>query len=311
MRRWRNVLLRRVFELGQRVRFDILPRHFYSGVPDIAALKAAGRDGRWTAPRSMEGIAGSDVSGQLQFVRECCPSTLSPQVYDTRVHQQACGENGVPGYGPVEAAFLYCFTATKRPSRVMQVGCGVSTAVMLHAAQDHHHEITVTCVEPYPTQYLIDKHAAGEITLIRERAQDLPAARLSQQLQAGDLLFIDSTHAVKAGSEVNFVILDVLGQLPVGVFVHFHDIWFPYDYSPTILSGDLFFWNETALLMAFLSHNPRFAIAASLSMLHHANPALLHETLPLYRPAPFDRGIALTTEEGMHFPSSAFLQVVA
>ena len=89
---------------------------------------------------------------------------------------------------------------------------------------------------------------------------------------------------MKPGSEVNRIILDVLPRLKSGVFVHFHDIYFPYDYSPTLLSFDLFFWVESTLLHAFLIGNGHCRIVLSTSMLHYAAPERIAALFPRYAP---------------------------
>jgi len=112
----------------------------------------------------------------------------------------------------------------------------------------------------------------------------------------GDLLFIDSTHTVKVGSEVNILILEVLPQLSPGCYAHFHDIYFPYDY-PCALFKIPFFWNESVLLQAFLTGNARYSIAASLSMLHHAKPQALQMLLPNYSRKSWSRVYVLTGDQ--------------
>jgi predicted O-methyltransferase YrrM len=307
-RRLRNGLkrtLRHLFEVGQYCGVDILPRHFYSSVPDMRHLK--GTD-YWRKPLSMIGIKGAEPAGQFEFVEECCTSALRDRLRKGEVHSAACADNGEPGYGPIEADFLHCFIATKRPRRVVQVGAGVSTAVMLRAARESGHLIDVFCVEPYPTDFLRRSMADGRLRLLAMPAQEADLATLTD-LDDGDLLFVDSTHTVKPGSEVNRLVLEVLPRLRAGVYVHFHDITFPYDYPPDILQTN-FFWSEGALLQAFLICNSRSGIAASLSMLQHADPRRLRELLPNFTPGEMKDGVAPPGAPG-HFPSSIYLRMSA
>ena len=299
---------RKLLEAGQRARVDILPRHFYSSVPDVAELKSTSA---WRQPRSLLGVEGADPESQLAFVSECSSEALQELVARTDIHGDACRENGAVGFGPVEAAFLYCFVATKRPPKVVQVGCGVSTAVIYRAAAETGYDVELVCVDPYPTEYLKRLAAAGALTLIAEPAQDVPLAVLTE-LDAGDLLFVDSTHTVKPGSEVNRLVLEVLPRLRSGVLVHFHDITFPYDHTPTILTDDVFFWNESVLLQAFLTGNQGYRIRAALSLLHHAAPTALQSLLPLYEPALLRDGLS-PARHGIpgHFPSSIYLEVTS
>lgn len=256
----------------------------------------------------MTGIRGAAIDEQLAFVRSCCAAEVVERA-PTNLWGLACADNGVPGYGLVEALFLHCFIAHKRPSRIVQIGCGVSTSVILRAARSVGYEPEIVCVEPYPTDYLTRIAGAGEIVLLRTAAQEVSLEELTG-LAGGDLLFIDSTHTVKPGSEVNRIVLEVLPRLAPGVFVHLHDIWFPYDYSPVVLTEDMFFWSETVLLQAFLTGNAAYTLRASLSMLHHGAgtelPALLG-----YRPARIEHGLLVPPLDDRQFPTSTYLEVTA
>ena len=296
--------LRRLFEAGQRLGVDVLPRHYYSEVPDFHELRA-GDD--WKRPRSMVGVLGADPDEQLRFVEACCPPELVERLGAGDVHSAACSENGEPGYGAVEADFLHAFVAARRPSKVVQVGCGVSTAVILRAAGEAGYTPQVLCVEPYPNDFLRRADRDGRIELVPEKAQRVPLELLTE-LGPNDLLFVDSSHAVRPGSEVNRLVLEVLPRLDAGVFVHFHDIYFPYDYQRGLLADELFFCNESVLLQAFLTGNPRYAIRASLSMLHYDRPGALRSLLPNYRPAEDEYGLG--RNDG-HFPASTYLEVLA
>ncbi len=217
----------------------------------------------------------------------------------------ACTLNGEAGFGVPDAEFLYGFIRTIQPRRIVQVGCGVSTAVMLLAAADATYRPEIVCVEPFPSRFLEKFAREGEIELVAARAQEVPLETLTDLGDEG-FLFIDSTHTVKPGSEVNRLILEVLPRLKGGDWVHFHDIYFPYDYQRGVLEAELFFSNESVLLHALLINNRALAIRAALSMLHYADPARLQCSLPGYRPARNDQGLHA---DGGHFPASAYLQV--
>jgi hypothetical protein len=294
-----------LFEVGQRLGVDILPRHFYSSIPDMRTLR---RDDAWKQPRSLFGVRGADVDEQLAFVADCCPEPLRQRQREGTIYSRACEENGEAGFGPIEADFLHCFIATKRPRRVVQVGAGVSTSIILNAAKEAGYDGRVVCIDPYPTQFLRDAAARGRIRLVPEPAQKVALDELTG-VGADGLLYVDSTHTVKPGSEVNRLVLEGLPRLPQGAYVHFHDINLPYDYPRGLFARTMFFWEETTLLLAFLINNPGWTIRASLSMLHYARPAELQKYLPNYRPAKNDHGLGIGDDPG-HFPSSTYLQVV-
>jgi hypothetical protein len=295
---------RTIFEFGQHLGVDVLPRHFYSEIPDVADLR---RDDRWKEPRSMVGINGTDIGEQLRFVAACCPPAMVERLRAGDIHAHACAENREAGFGQVESEFLHAFLTARRPRRIVQVGCGVATAVMLRAAEEAGERPEVVCVEPYPGEFLREAARAGRIELEATKAQDIPLEVLTG-LGAGDLLFVDSSHTVKPGSEVNRLILEVLPRLRRGVWVHFHDIFFPYDYQPGLLSDELFFNNESVLLQAFLIGNPRYTIRAALSMLHYAAPEALRGYLPNYRSAGNEHGLRRSDGD---FPASTYLEVIA
>jgi len=153
------------------------------GVVRIASLAYAGR--------------GSHTN--WHFLAAWCPPSV---VACSDVYAEACALNEEGGYGPIDAQLLYCFIRTVKPQRVVQVGGGVTAAVMLRASRDAGYTLDLTCVEPYSTRFLSERAAAGEIHLITERAQAVELECLTG-LASGDLFCVDSTHTVKPGSEVN------------------------------------------------------------------------------------------------------------
>lgn len=295
------------FQAGQRLGIDVLPRHFYSSIPDLRELR---RTSHWRRPLSMNGVRGVDLDDQLDFIGECCAPSLVERIRRGDLYDSAVRENGELGYGPVEADFLHCFISTKRPRRVVQVGAGVSTAVILRAAAEAGLDLEVICIDPYPTEYLRRVGREQRVRLIAEPAQEVPLETLTEVGESG-LLFVDSTHTVRPGSEVNRIILEALPRLPAGSYVHFHDISFPYDYHRDLLSGQLFFWGESVLLHAFLIHNTRIRLRAALSMLHYDRTDGLRRFLPNYQPQVNDQGLCSSRSPAGHFPTAAYLQVDA
>jgi len=294
--------LRRAFELGQRFGFDVLPRHFYSEIPDIRALRLSSD---WKAPYNMLGVRGVEIAGQLAFVKECCPPEIVEQLRAQNIQDRAAERNGEAGYGRVEADLLYAVVAARKPAQIVQIGCGVSTAICQMAAEAAGHTPEIICVEPYPTPFLEREAEQGRVKLIREKAQALDP-RVIEDLSQDLLFFVDSSHTLGPAGEVSRIILEMLPRLKPGALVHFHDILFPYDYDRHLLDSALFFQHESVLLHAFLAYNPRFRILASLSMLHYADPEALRTCLPNYEPAGNDEG--LNRGPG-HFPSATYLEV--
>jgi hypothetical protein len=303
IRRLKNLgkqAMRSGFELGQRFGVDVLPRHFYSEIPDMRRLRSTTE---WKSPRSMVGIHG-DISEQVRWV-DRCTERYRPGLRGFQIHEKAVRMNGSDeGYGQVEADFLYCFVRSVRPQRIVQIGCGVSTAVCLMAAADEGYAPEITCIEPYPTEFLKREHAAGKLILVPKKVEEA-GPQCGSALRSGDLFFVDSSHTLAPAGEVNLILLECMPRIAEGVNVHFHDIHFPYDYAPDTLSSALFFQHETALLYAFLLMNDRFEIAASLSMLHHLRLDELVRFFPDMQPRECDEGL---TRKSGHYPSSIFLR---
>ena len=296
--------MRSLFEVGQRLGFDVLPRHFYSEVPDIRSLR---ENGDWKLARTMIGVQGAEAGAQFAFVEQFCPPGQFQRLPQNAIHRDACLANGEPGFSPIDADFLYAFVTEVRPAKIVQVGCGVSTAVILRASRDTPgYRPELVCVEPYPTDFLRRADREGSIRLIEDRAQSVPLEELTD-LGANGFLFVDSTHTVKPGSEVNRIVFEVLPRLGTGSWAHFHDVYFPYDYQRGVLDDELFFCNESALLHAFLINNQFFQVRASMSMLHYQNPSRLRRSLPNYRPAANDQGLRASSGD---FPASLYLEVV-
>ena len=291
----------RAFHTGQKLGIDVLPRHFYSEIPDIAKLR---RTTAWRQPYSLFGVHGVSLDDQLACVRRMFGPDVRRHLDHVDVYARACEENGEPGYGVVEAQVLYAFVRTHRPAVLMQVGSGVSTAVCLQAAGDAGYAPIIVAIDPYPTTYLQRAAAQGRIDLVARPVETLEPSAVAR-LKANDLLFIDSSHALGPAGEVSRLILEFLPRLSAGVTVHFHDVYLPFDYPGETLTTAVFFSHETALLYALLVNNSRLSIAASLSMLHHGRPGELSAIVPRYQPRPSTDGLAAGTG---HFPSSIYLE---
>ena len=301
MKKFLKYLLFRLVTFFQRIGFDILPRHFYSQIPDISRLK---RDRTWRKAMSLVGIKGANIDEQRERFRFWMEksSPISGELQSS-VYVTACKENGAAGYGPVEAEVWFRFVNAVRAKTILQIGAGVSTSIALQAPL----KTNIIAIDPFPTDYLKVLAQQGKITLRAEPAQESPLA-IFESLEAGDILFIDSTHTVSPGSEVNYLILEVLPRLKSGVLVHFHDIYFPYDYQRHLLDGELFFQSESTLLQAFLTGNSTFRVEFALSMLHYQAPELIKQWVPRYQAGGNQDGLA-TAPDG-HFPSAIYLTVL-
>jgi hypothetical protein len=152
--------------------------------------------------------------------------------------------------------------------------------------------------------------AVDGIELQANIAHGCSYSRARGHLQPNDIVFIDSNHVVRSGSEVNFIVLELLPIIPKGVLVQFHDIYLPYDYDRELLQNFIH-PNETALVAAFLACNTRYKILFSLSMLHYDRRGEMQSILREYNPESDCRGMRVGEfDQAKHFPSSLWLRVV-
>jgi hypothetical protein len=144
-----------------------------------------------------------------------------------------------------------------RPQTIIEIGSGYSSLISGEAATRNGNAALV-CVEPFPLDFL-KRGFPGLRSLIRLKAEDLDL-EFFDQLHTGDILFIDSSHTVKIGGDVNYLFLEVLPRLNPGVIVHVHDISLPFDYRREWVIDECRFWTEQYLLQAFLAFNSDFEI---------------------------------------------------
>lgn len=242
------------FDLWEKHGFHITPVHFYSPIPNTRELP----DSLWKTESDLPGI-NMNEAGQLHLLRDIFPQYHDE--YRTFAHQKTeipyeyYFENG--SFIASDPLVLYCMVRHFKPKRVLEIGGGFSTLVTARAAQLNENT-EVTCIEPYPNETL-RAGFPGLTRLIEQKVQGVDPA-LFTQLEAGDILFVDTSHVVKCGSEVNTLFLEIFPRLNNGVIVHIHDIFFPLDYPRSWLHEHRIFWNEQYLLQAFLIHNAAFEV---------------------------------------------------
>lgn len=161
-------------------------------------------------------------------------------------------------FGEPDARVLFGVLGQLRPNRIVEVGSGYSTAVILDSADAIGTTRDVTCIEPYTARLRSILTQTDSPTIVESPVQDVPL-ELFTDLKAGDLLFIDSTHVAKAGSDVLFIYLEVLPRIAPGVIVHAHDIFWPFSYRADWIEAGRD-WTEAYLLRAFLTHNSDWEI---------------------------------------------------
>ena len=251
------------FHLWERKGFHVTPVHFYQPIPDTQNLPKT----LWDRPSKLAGIDMND-SMQLDLLRRHFP--LFRNEYE-RFPTEPSGkppqfhlDNGL--FGGLDALVAYCMVRHFEPRLIVEIGGGYSTLLLTEAAAKNNTS-TLTCIEPYPQEFL-KQGFSGLHRLIEKKVQDIDLEFFSE-LHSGDVLFIDSSHTVKIGGDVNYLFLEVLPRLKPGVIVHIHDIFLPFEYRRDWVLDEFRFWSEQYLLQAFLTFNSEFEVLMANSYMAH------------------------------------------
>ena len=233
--------------------------HYYSPVPSLKELEA---DEQRIFDQSLRSLPGIELNVQSQlalldrfaafYADQPFPETPRPNVryfFDNYWYNRS------------DALFLYSFIRHFRPQQIVEIGSGFSSAVMLDANERFmNRRMRLTFVEPESERLRkllrADDHQA--VTIVERRIQQLDVAMI-EELGANDILFVDSSHVSKAGSDVNHILFELLPRLKSGVLVHFHDIRYPFEYPKEWFALGVS-WNEAYILRAFLQFNREFSI---------------------------------------------------
>lgn len=254
------------------------PGHFYSPLPSRAEVAEAMARGGFGPP-----FAGIDLNEAGQLARlERFAGWYAEQPFP---EQPAAGRRfhlANPSYGHFDAIMLYSMLREARPRRVIEVGSGFSSAAMLDVnEQVFGGAIRFTFIDPDMRRLrpLLRPDDERRATLIERRVQEVPLETFAT-LAENDVLFIDSSHVSKIGSDVNRLYFDVLPALAPGVLVHIHDVAGNLEY-PKEWYDEGRAWNEQYLLRAFLMHNPAWRIELFTGWLFNTRHAWFRERMPL------------------------------
>jgi len=157
----------------------------------------------------------------------------------------------------LDAALLYALLASRRPSLVVEIGSGHSTRFAAAALEDAGSDGRIVAIDPAPRAAI--EQLAPRVTrqLKTLRQADLAPFRA---LAAGDVLFIDSSHILMPGSDVDILLNRILPRLPAGVLVHIHDVFLPDPYPESWAWRG---YNEQNAVAALVSSGGYKVIAAS------------------------------------------------
>jgi hypothetical protein len=235
------------------------PGHFYSPIVNIENI-AANEDKIWPANPVTPESVDMNVGKQLEMLNDF------GKYYNDFPY--LASNNKLLRYtlinkffDPLDALVLYSFLRYFSPGNIIEVGSGFSSSIMLDTIDIFENISTeLIFIEPYPDRLKSLLHTGDQkfTTIIEKGLQDIPVG-VFQSLRANDILFIDSTHVCKTGSDLNFLFFHILPSLNKGVIIHFHDIFNGFEYPKNwVMEGRN--WNEIYILEAFLMYNKSFKI---------------------------------------------------
>lgn len=257
------------FPIARRIfmKIGIFPiwKHYYEPLFDASTLTKSLRQ-----DRVLPGIDWN-VNFQLALLEKL--KKYAPELDNVPFEKNIKDDNKFyfnnGSYSTGDAEFLYAIIRYKKPRRIIEIGSGNSTliarlALEKNMAESKENYCRHICIEPYEMPWL----EKSGVEVIRERVEECELD-MFRDLQAGDILFIDSSHIIRPQGDVLFEYLQILPILKTGVIVHIHDIFSPRDYLDEWLHRDVKLWNEQYLLEAFMTFNNSYQIIAGLNFLHH------------------------------------------
>lgn len=188
-----------------------------------------------------------------------------------------------PAYTYGDAIVLFCMLLDLRPKRLVEVGSGYSSCAAMDTSDRFlDGSVEFTFIEPFPRTLLslLDPYDRYRECIVAAPLQEVPLETFSR-LEANDILFIDSCHVAKMGSDVNDCFFRILPALRPGVVIHFHDIFYPFEYPPDRITELRLSWNEAYLLHAFLQYNRRYQVICFNHFAKRRFGSVLEERMPL------------------------------
>ena len=252
--------------------------HFYSSVVSLEDIKKR-QDEIWKQEME-EVIPGIELNAEKQkkILARFAEFYQEMDFPENKIAEKRYFlNNSYYAYG--DGIMLYSFLRSFQPKRIIEIGSGFSSALMLDVNEHYfQNTIDITFIEPFPEvrlENLLREQDSSAVNLISEMVQNVPIQTF-EELKEGDILFVDSSHVVKTGSDVHYILNNILPVLNKGVIIHFHDVHFPFEYPKSwVLDG--FGWNETYFIKSFLMYNTTFEILIFSDYLYKFHKGLFSE----------------------------------
>lgn len=278
------ILAKKTFNFWQWLGFHVTLNNYSEPIPDTRSLNKK----IWDTPSDLIGI-DMNVDKQLELLtvfqeRFKNEYDLFPRS-QTNKPSEYYVNNGQ--FVSVDGEILYCMVRFFKPKNILEIGSGNSTylsaqAILKNKEIDSFYECNLTAIEPYPNA-ILKKGFSGLSELKIKKIEDVPLSEF-EKLKENDILFIDSSHVMKIGSDVQYELLEILPRLNKGVIVHFHDIFLPSEYLKEWVMTEHRFWNEQYLLQAFLLYNDSFKVLWGGAFMHLMQSNRLKDAFSSYDP---------------------------
>ena len=230
--------------------------HFYS--PVVSRKETIASADRIYGQKPLLGV-DLNTTGQLELLARLTPFFATIPFTDEKTSPYRYYYMN-PSYGYGDALIYWAMLNLVRPQRIFEIGSGFSSALALDAIDSIGLPTVCTFIDPFPE--VVEKATAPlhlPHKIFPQRIQDIDADAL-RLLEKDDILFIDSSHVLKTGSDVHFELTQLLPRLRPGVLIHFHDVFSGFEYPKTWVLEKNHSWNELYALHLFLMHNVNFRI---------------------------------------------------
>lgn len=256
----------------QKNGMHLIPSNFYSSIPSIAEIQSSYEYTEEAPPYLDPRIFNEErLRKELVALSEFSADFEPPMEGDEETCRSFFWKNSQFSY--CDAMSLYAYVRRQKPKTIVEIGSGFSSLASL-AALDANGTGRLKCVEPYPRPFISALAEEDKLDLLQVHAQHLTAEMLNEMLDDGDILFIDSTHTVKTGSDCLHIYLRLLPKITKKILVHVHDIFLPFGMPKRWLLENHIYWTEQYLLLAWMTDNPKVSVKFGSAYHKHFNPDL-------------------------------------
>ena len=275
-----NYLFTKFKNIKMKLLLSPFPGHYSSPIVDVGEIRRREKQIFSITSKTIPGIDLNEEN-QLSLLKEFEGYYHDIPFRSVKGENRYFYENGYYLYS--DAIFLYSMIRRFHPRRIIEIGAGFSSAAMLDSTEVlGYHDTAFTFIEPYPSRLksILRKEDYARCTIVEDNLENVDKG-IFEELQANDILFVDSSHVCKTGSDVNRIFFEILPTLKSKVLIHFHDVFFPFEYPKSwVLDWNAFGWNEDYFLRAFLMYNTGFEIVFFNTFLEHFYRERFMRTMP-------------------------------